>query len=130
MAIPAPEKILVPLLKYLGDGELHTITSSTLEMAKFFKLTKEEKWRFFEIRRPKKGVPTLTASHIYIRTAEAVGILHKKGLLRYAPGMQREGVFQISGHGLNIIQNTGIMSNKLSDTRVKFAKDQILNHKK
>jgi restriction endonuclease Mrr len=130
MAIPTKEKILVPLLKYLGDGELHTITSSTLQMAKFFKLTKEEKWRIFKIRKPKKTEPTLTATHIYIRTAEAVGILNKKELIRYAPGMKKRGVFQISGGGLNIIRNTGIDSNKLSDTRTKFAKNEILNYKK
>ena len=130
MAIPTKEKILVPLLRYLGDGELHTITSSTLEMAKFFKLTQLEKWKIFEIRKPKKTEPTLTATHIYIRTAEAVGILNKKGLLRYAPGMKKQGVFQISGEGLNIIKNTGIDYRKLSDLRMKFAKDDILNYKK
>jgi len=130
MAIPSSEKILVPLLKYLGDGELHTITSSTLQMAKFFKLTQEEKWRVFEIRKPKKVKPTLTATHIYIRTAVAVGILSKKRLLRYAPKMEKQGVFQISGEGLNLIRNTGIDSNKLSDTRIKFAKNEILNYKK
>ena len=130
MAIPSEEKILVPLLRYLGDGELHTITSSTLEMAKFFKLRKDEKWRYFERRRPKKTQPTLTATHIYIRTAGAVGILNKKGLLRYAPGMQKQGVFQISGEGLNLIENTKIDLKKLSDMRVKFAENEILNYKK
>ena len=77
-------------------------------MGKFFKLTKGDMWKLFERRKPKSGMATLTATHIYIRTAEAVGILNKTGLLWYAPGMKRKGVFQISGKGLNLLKKQNL----------------------
>jgi len=86
MAIPDFQTLMLPVLRFAGDGEEHTLPEMTAAMADEFGLTKEEREQ-----RISSGTQTLIKN----RVAWAQTYLRKAKLLEFP----RRGVFLISKRG-------------------------------
>ena len=111
MAVPSTDEIYLPLLKYLSDGELHTLTACVLHLQKYFELTKEEKIKIFPSRKKlvKESHTPLFATEFYVRIADAISDFRHakpKPFLRDLPGTTSIGVFLISDEGIELLKVT------------------------
>jgi len=91
MAIPDFQACLLPLLRYLGDGEERTISEATEHIAGIFNLSEEEK----HARIPSGRSPVIRNRVGWART-----YLHKAGLVE----SPRRGVWKISPLGKTILE--------------------------
>ena len=110
MAVPSTDEIYLPLLKYLSDGELHTLTACVLHLQKYFELTEDEKIQVTSPTRKKllkRSYVSLIYTDFYVRVQLAVTNFRKakpKPFLRDLPGTERIGVFLISNEGLELLK--------------------------
>ena len=70
MTVPSTNEIYLPLLKYLSDGELHTLTACVLHLQKYFELTEDEKIQVTSPTRKKllkRSYVSLIYTDFYVR---------------------------------------------------------------
>ena len=122
------EEILLPLLQYLGDGEIHTITSSVLHLVESLKLTNIEKNEFYASRKSSTNEPDLSSTKFYIRVADAIHVLRKAKLLKDFPKIRNEGIFSISHSGVIMLnQNKNEITNTIASIFFKkYSKTKML----
>ena len=107
--LPSTEDIFFPLLQYLKDGELHTLTSSCLYLRSYFNLTKNEMDEYDSLKESdRKSYVILASTKFYKRVVDAVHYLRKARLLRDFPGSEKIGVFFISDDGFNLLAKNRI----------------------
>jgi len=92
MAIPKYQELMLPLLKFAGDGEEHSKRSAVDHLADKFELTEEEK---------KKLLPSGKQSLFDNRVGWAKTYLKKARLLEYT----RRGYFKITERGLEVLED-------------------------
>jgi restriction system protein len=92
MAIPDYETIMLPLLQYAGDGQVHSFREAIQVLAEYFQLTDEEQ---------DKLVPSGSKTVFQNRASWASTYLKKAGLLE-AP---RRGYFRITQRGLVVLKD-------------------------
>lgn len=90
MAIPDYQTVMLPLLRFLGDGKEHTLNESVEAVATEFKLTPEERLQF---------LPSGTSTVIGNRVGWARTYMKKAGLLE----SPRRGVFRITERGMQVL---------------------------
>jgi len=93
MAIPDYQKIMLPLLRFAGDGKEHSSQDAVEFLADQFKLTEEDRRDFFSERR----IPRFAA-----RVGWARSYLKKAGLLE----VSRRGDLRITPRGLDVLKNS------------------------
>jgi len=101
MPIPDYQTVMLPLLRFLGDGREHTLSECVETVANEFKLTPEERLQF---------LPSGTSTVIGNRVGWARTYMKKAGLLE----SPRRGVFRITERG------TQVLSTKPNRVDVKF----------
>ncbi len=92
MAIPGFQDIMLPLLRRLGDGEIHSMSELTDALAAEFQLTAKER---------KERLPSGTQAVFANRVGWARTYLKKAGLVS-APG---RGYVQIPGRGRDVLKS-------------------------
>lgn len=103
MAIPDFQKLMLPLLKSVGDGEMHSISATHDTLAGQFKLTDEEVNQY---------LPSGSQKIFYNRVYWAKAYLKMAGLVENI----HRGHFKITEVG------TEILSRPLTDINIKFLK--------
>ncbi|MBI5902888.1 MAG: hypothetical protein HZB84_05300 [Deltaproteobacteria bacterium] len=101
MAIPDFQSVMLPLLKFAGDNQEHSIREAREKLAEVFVLSEEEKNEL--LASGQQGV-------FDNRVGWARTYLKKAGLIEYA----RRGVFKITQRGLDVL------SKNLSEINLKF----------
>jgi restriction system protein len=91
MVIPDYQSIMLPLLKYSGDGKEHRVRDAVEKLAENFKLSEEER---------KELLPSGQQAVFKNRVGWASTYLKKAGLLN--PG--KKGYFSITQRGLDILK--------------------------
>jgi restriction system protein len=91
LAIPDYEKLMLPVLKFAGDGKEHYLKDVVEKLAKDFNLTGDEKNRVYETRK---------VSIFYDRTHWAITYLKQAGLLKRT----KRSYFEITDRGLLILK--------------------------
>ena len=77
--LPKSAEINFGLLKYLEDGEIHTLRSSTLYLQKYFNLTNEEKNDFNPKRKSsKKDYVNTPSTKFYKKIIEILYFFFKR----------------------------------------------------
>tara|TARA_B100000686_G_C16804514_1_gene988957 strand:+ start:116 stop:532 length:417 start_codon:yes stop_codon:yes gene_type:complete len=110
MAVPSTDDIHIPLLNYISDGELHTLTGCVLHLQKYFELTKDEKIQVTSKIRKKQlkySYVPLILTDFYVRVQLAVTNFRNakpKSFLRDLPGTKSIGVFLISNEGMELLK--------------------------
>ena len=103
-------ELLVPLLKYLGDAEVHTLHSSYLYLAKNLNMSKKDLQVLMpsRVKMKKKNNRKLstTDTGFYIRVADAIHVLRYGKLLENLPGLEKKGVFKITVSGFELLENS------------------------
>jgi restriction system protein len=99
MAIPDYQLIISPLLKLIENGEEISLRDAVDKLAKYFKLTEEEK---------KELIPNSQQTIFYNRTAAARNELQKQLFIE----IPRKGYFKITASGLDNLKNTQQVSIK------------------
>jgi len=122
--LPSTEDIFFPLLQYLEDGELHTLTSSCLYLRNYFNLTKNEMDEYDSSKESdRKSYVILASTKFYKRVVDAVHYLRKARLLRDFPGSEKIGVFFISDDGYNLLnKNRNEIKNEVKTLYKKYRK--------
>lgn len=92
MAIPDYESIMVPLLRYASDGEVHRLHDAYEAMADYFELSEDER---------RQLLPSGTQKVMYNRVGWARFYLVKAGLL-HSP---KRGHFQITAAGRELLSS-------------------------
>jgi restriction system protein len=90
MTIPDYETIMLPLMKFIADGQEHSINDCADHISDLFKLTSEER---------EQRIPSGQSSYIKNRTGWARTYLKKAGLL----SSPRRGFVQITDRGREIL---------------------------
>lgn len=90
MPIPDYQTVMLPLLRFLGDGREHTLGECVEAVANEFKLTPEERIQF---------LPSGTSTVIGNRVGWARTYMKKAGLLE----SPRRGVFRIAERGTQVL---------------------------
>ena len=103
MPIPDYQAIMLPLLKFAGDKQEHSLREAVSILAKQFLLTEDEK---------KELLPSGGEGRFYNRVSWARTYLKKAELLKYP----RRGFFTITERGINLL------SNRPQDINTKFLK--------
>ena len=115
--------ILLPLLEYLKDGEVHTLTSTCLYLRKKLNLSEHEISQVWTTRKSKYNVFLLSSTKFYIRVADAVHVFRKAKILQDFPGTKKQGVFFIANEGLNMLkENQNERKNKILKLYEKYSK--------
>jgi hypothetical protein len=96
--------IAVAILDVLKDAEYHTITGTTLKVAKYFHLTKKEMNEKFDSRKDKGD--SITTSKIYVQVTFIISQLRKPKYIKDFPGTKSKGVFAITDKGLKLLSLT------------------------
>jgi restriction system protein len=89
--IPDFQSIMLPLLKIIGDKKEYTLQEVRESLAKYFKLTDEEKFKLLAKSKQPKFSNRVGWSRTYLK---------KAGLLEYTSG----GHFKITDRGLKVLQ--------------------------
>ena len=97
MPVPTYEIIMLPALRYLGDGKEHTLKDVVGAMSEKFSLSEEEK-----VQKLKSGQTVM-----YNRTAWALMYMSRARLLENP----RRGVLQITERGMEIVRKNQILLN-------------------
>jgi len=97
-------ELLVPLLSFLGDGEVHTIMACYVHLTKKFPSEK----RYLKSRTEGKTKIGITATADYIRTGDAIHVLRYGKLLKNIPHMTKLGYFTITYQGLELLREPNI----------------------
>jgi len=92
MAIPDYQSIMLPLLRFTGDNQEHSLREAIETLAEEFKLTDEEK---------KELLPSGQQATFDNRVGWARTYMKKAGLLETT----RRGYFQINKRGLNVLKD-------------------------
>lgn len=92
MGIPDYQTVMLPLLRFLGDGREHTLNDSVEAVADEFRLTPEERLQF---------LPSGTSTVIGNRVGWARTYMKKAGLLE----SPRRGVFRITERGMQVLNS-------------------------
>jgi hypothetical protein len=92
------------ILDVLKDAEYHTITGTTLKVAKYFHLTKKEMNESFESRKD-KGT-TVANTKIYTQVQLMISQLRKLKYVKDFPGTKNKGIFVITDAGLKLLSFT------------------------
>ena len=97
--------ISIAVLESLKDAEYHTITATTLMVAKYFHLTKSEMSEIYDSR---KLVPSnsLYNKKIYTQVQLTVSLLRKAKFLKNFPGTKNKGIFTITNKGSLLLTKT------------------------
>jgi restriction system protein len=90
MTIPDYETIMLPLLRFAGDGEEHTVREAFEAMSDVFELSEEER---------RQLLPSGRQPVIENRVGWAKTYMTKAGLL----GRSRRGIFKITQPGLDVL---------------------------
>jgi restriction system protein len=91
MPIPDFQSIMLPFLKFAGDGKEHSLTEAFEDISAFFKLTEEEKRELLP-----SGMQTIIENRVgWTRT-----YLKKAGLV----DMPKRGYFKITVRGLDVLK--------------------------
>lgn len=102
--LPSSSEIAFSLLKYLGNGEIHTLISSTLYLQKYFNLTEKEKNDFYPKRKSsKKEHVNISSTKFYKKVVDVVHILRKDEYLKDFPGTKDKGIFFITDDGIYLL---------------------------
>ena len=96
--------LIISVLDALKDAEYHTITGTTLKVAKDFHLTKNEINEIYESRKEKGD--GIAAKKIYTQVQGAVSKLRKLKYLKDFPGTKGKGIFTITPKGLKLFALT------------------------
>jgi len=91
MAIPDYQSIMLPLLKFAGDGEEHSLREAIEALADEFSLTDEER---------KELLPSGRQATFNNRVGWARTYMKKAGLLEST----KRGYFQITERGLDVLK--------------------------
>ncbi len=91
MAVPDYQSLMLPLLKYAGDGEEHKIRNAIEHLAEELRLSEEER---------RELLPSGQQAVFNNRTGWACTYLKKAGLLDSG----RKGYFSITQRGLNVLK--------------------------
>ncbi|MBT5171738.1 MAG: hypothetical protein HOL90_05625 [Candidatus Nitrosopelagicus sp.] len=92
--------LIISVLDALKDAEYHTITGTTLKVAKDFHLTKNEINEIYESRKDKgDGIAT---KKIYTQVQGMVTKLRKLKYIKNFPGTKGKGIFAITPKGLKL----------------------------
>jgi hypothetical protein len=97
-------EFLVPLLSFLGDGEIHSIMSCYVHLTKKFPSEK----RYLKSRIEGKTKIGIIHTADYIRTADAIHVLRQGKLLKNIPHMSKLGYFTITYQGLELLREPNI----------------------
>ena len=92
MPIPDYQAIMLPLLKFAGDKQEHSLSEASTKLAAKFKLTEDEKTEL---------LPSGGEGRFYNRVSWARTYLKKAGLLSYP----RRGFFTITSRGEQLLAN-------------------------
>jgi hypothetical protein len=96
--------IVISILDVLKDAEYHTITGTTLKVAKDFHLTKNGMKEIYASRK-EKGASTSTKK-IYTQVQIMVSTLRKLKYVKDFPGTKGKGIFAITDKGLKLFALT------------------------
>jgi len=92
--------IIISVLDALKDAEYHTITGTTLKVAKDFHLTKNDMNEIYKSRKDKgDGIAT---KKIYTDVQSMVGKLRTSKYIKNFPGTKGKGIFVITTKGLKL----------------------------
>ena len=94
--------IAIAVLDVLKDAEYHTITGTTLKVAKSFHLTKKEMDESFDSRKEKGN--SIATKKIYTQVQILVSLLRKVKYLKDFPGTKSIGFFVITDKGLKLLE--------------------------
>jgi hypothetical protein len=92
--------IVISVLDAINDAEYHTITGTTLKVAKDFHLTKKDMDEIYLSRKDKGD--GIAAKKIYTQVQGMVSILRKLKYLKDFPGTKGKGIFAITDKGLKL----------------------------
>ena len=96
--------LIISVLDVLKDAEYHTITGTTLKVAKDFHLTKKDMDEIYLSRKDKgDGIAT---KKIYTQVQSMVSTLRKLKYLKDFPGTKGKGIFVITPKGLKLFALT------------------------
>lgn len=110
MAIPDYQSVMLPLLKFLADGEEHSLREATEKLSEVFELTEDEK---------KKLLPSGGQFVFSNRVGWARTYMKKAGLIEST----RRGYFKISQKGLETLkQNPSEINVKFLEQYPEFIK--------
>ena len=96
--------IALAILDVLKDAEYHTITGTTLKVAKYFHFTKKDMNEKSKSRKDKGN--SITTSKIYVQVILIISQLRKRKYLKDFPGTKSKGVFAITDDGLKLLSLT------------------------
>jgi len=91
--------ISIAILKSLNDAEYHTITATTLMVAKYFKLKNNDMDEIYDSRKTNTVGASFSNKKIYTQTQLMVGQLRKSKFIQDFPGMKGKGIFAITNKG-------------------------------
>ena len=110
MPIPDYETIMLPLLKFAGDGKEHSSKETVQALSQVFNLTDEEKTKLYETKK---------VSIFYDRVHWALSYLKHASLI----GGTRRGFFKITDRGQKILLEN---VDKIDDKFHIFLKRQLV----
>lgn len=90
--------IAIAVLKFLNDTEYHTITATTLDVARHFQLTKSEMDEIYDSRKSNKNY-AFSKKKIYTQVQLVVSKLRRKKFIKNFPGTKNKGIFTITNKG-------------------------------
>jgi hypothetical protein len=98
--------IAIAVLDVLKDAEYHTITGTTLKVAKYFHLTSKQMNEKHESRMDKGD--SIITSKIYVQVTLIISQLRKPKYITDFPGTKNKGVFAITDKGLKLLTLTSL----------------------
>jgi len=96
--------ISMAILDLLKDAEYHSITATTLHVAKYLHLTPTQMNEQLESRKSNNDNIPLTKKKIYNQTVIGISHLRKAKFLKDFPKTKSIGFFVITEKGLNLLQ--------------------------
>jgi hypothetical protein len=96
--------LIISVLDVLKDAEYHTITGTTLKVAKDFHLTKKNMDEIYLSRKDKGD--SMSTKKIYTQVQGMVSTLRKLKYIQNFPGTKGKGIFAITDKGLKLFALT------------------------
>jgi len=115
--------IAIAILELLHDAEYHTITATTLHIAKHFHLTSDE-MRQVPKSRLSKNNNLFTSTRIYTETVLVVSHLRRAKLVKDFPKSKNIGFFAITEKGLLLSQKSSVEIKKSLNLELKKFKNE------
>jgi hypothetical protein len=113
--------IAIGILDTLQDAEYHTITATTLKVAKYFHFTKNEMNEIYGSRNISST--TISNTKIYTQVQLLISSLRKAKYVKDFPGTKNKGIFIITDKGLKLIPLTPTeIKKQISEEIKKYTK--------